>query len=684
MPRNLMQWKPMLGATLLIAAFAVAQQAQRADMMMEAAARKERVDGDLKAAIEQYRKIVAQFAKQPEIAAKALLEMGQCQEKLGQAEARKSYERVLKEYAGAGQYAAQARARLAALSGPRPSPEEMRLRALDSGPKFGTLGGTSSDGRLIAFTDYDRGGSPSVYDTATKRVRRLANLEWDGPNGFGDQVAISRDGKWVAFNWYTMGAKQTELRVVGADGTGMRAVVKERGWTTPLNWTPDGRSVLTVLNEGLCIVSFADGSVRALKKFALAPSYARISPDGRWIAYLSGENEARLIAVDGSTDAPLFPGDPKAQPVDWTPDGKGLVFLSDRSGTRGLWYVAIQEGQLSGEARILRNGMAERISPLGITADGRLLFVENAGLTNSYLLPLVGGAPVRLTPRFEGNNGFAAYSPDGKRLAWFGLKEQFRVGGGPLVVRDLASGAEKTIPAPESAMRNFAPEWLSDNRSIVFRVNDSGKQVMVKLDVETGEQAKLADAREQTWNSQLSPDGRTYYYAKPKDGLIAALDVATGMEKKVAEFPAGKFTRALALSPDGKTLAFVVQYMKYATDPAAFVGTSLELCDLTTGQSRTFRRSAVNDHLVGFYRRALLFTPDSKALVATTGATKPNRIRLIPLDGGADRQLVQSAGMLRDVSISPDGRNITYTESTQKNDLWLLENFLPVDSAQKR
>lgn len=676
---------PMIRVWVLLAAVAGLAFGQ-AEKMLEAARQKEVVDGDLKAAIEQYRKIAAQFAKQPEVAAQALVKMGQCQEKLGQAEARKSYERVVKEYAGAGEYAAQARTRLAALTGPRPVPGEMSLRALDSGPQLESPGGMSSDGRVIAFTDYYRGGSPSVYETATKRARRLVNLEWDQPKtGFGAQVAISRDGKWVAFLWYTTEPGYAELRLVGADGMGMRTVVRGQGWGAPLDWSPDGRFVLTVLAKGnmaqgetqaeLSLVVVADGSVRNLKKFTRAPTYGRISPDGRWIAYLSSDGVARVMAIDGSVDQQLFADDPKAQLVDWTPDGKALVFLSNRSGTRALWHVAMEEGRAAGQARVLRSGMASEIAPLGIGADGRFLFIENSGLNNSYVAPMAGGTPERLTHRFEGSHGFAAYSPDGKRVAWFGLREQTGVGGGTLVLRDRASGREKTMPAPGGAVTLFAPEWLEDNRSLVFLVSELGKHMLVKLDVETGQTSKIVDAR-QVWDSVLSGDGKTYYFVKRQEGQIAALDIATGAERKVADVPPRKMTRALVLSPDGKTLAFVVQHPQHAPDPSGFTGWSLELCDLATGKVRIFRRGDAKDTHVGFYRRALQYTPDGKALIATRTGTKPSRIRLLPLDGGPDRLLVESAGMLFDASISPDGKDLMYTESTSKNDLWVLENFL--------
>lgn len=669
---------------------AAPQTADKAEVAFKAALEKEVADGDLNSAIAQYEKLAR--GSNRAVAAKALVRMGQCYEKMGSTEARKAYERAIREFAEQKDAAVQARARLAALAGSRPSAGEMNLRALDSGPQFGDPpGGMSSDRRLIAFTDYYLGGSPSVYETATKKILRLVNLDWAQPkNGFGAQVAISRDGKFVAFLWYTTGPG-AELRLVGTDGTGMRTVASGQRAGTPLDWSPDGRSILMHRGTGdaskgetgteMTFVAVDDGSVRSVKKFPRAPSYARISSDGRWIAYQAGDGAAHVMATDGTADKQLFSGDPKAQLIDWAPDGKGLVFLSDRSGVRALWHVAMEEGSAAGEARILRTGMASEIFPVGIGADGRLLFVENSGLNNSYVVPLAGGAPARLTRRFEGSNGFATHSPDGKRLAWFGLKEQMSVNGSTLIVRDRASGSEKTLPAPAGAVMNFAPQWLDDNHSLVFQVTESNKDMLVKFDVETGQTSKIADAQRLIW-SLLSPDGRTYYFAKRAEGHIVALDLATGAERKIAEFTPRRLVRALALSPDGKTLAFVVQHPPHLPDTTGFVGWSVELCDVATGKVSILKRGDSKDPYVGFYRRALQFTSDGKALIATTGGSKPVRIRLLPLDGGPDRILVPSTGLLFDASVSPDGKSLAYTESTTKSDLWMLENFLPKASAR--
>lgn len=88
----------------------------RAEVALQAAIKKETVDGDLKSAIAQYRKIA--LGGNRAAAAKALVRMGHCQEKLGEAEARKAYERVVREFADQAEAAAEARIRLASLGTP--------------------------------------------------------------------------------------------------------------------------------------------------------------------------------------------------------------------------------------------------------------------------------------------------------------------------------------------------------------------------------------------------------------------------------------------------------------------------------------------------------------------------------------------------------------------------------------
>src|SRR5712692_1286853 len=101
-------------AGLLTASFAIAQKDDQAEVLMQAAHQKQLVEGQLEEAIQLYKRIVQEHAGNRVLAAKALLEMGQCYEKLGKTEARNAYERVLRDYADQNEAAAQARTRLAA------------------------------------------------------------------------------------------------------------------------------------------------------------------------------------------------------------------------------------------------------------------------------------------------------------------------------------------------------------------------------------------------------------------------------------------------------------------------------------------------------------------------------------------------------------------------------------------
>lgn len=97
---------------------AAGQDSGRAGVLLEAATHKEVMDGDLRAAVSLYEKAVAQAGDNRLVAAKALLGIGRCHENLGdRAEARKAYQRVVREFAGQKAEAAQAQRRLKALPG---------------------------------------------------------------------------------------------------------------------------------------------------------------------------------------------------------------------------------------------------------------------------------------------------------------------------------------------------------------------------------------------------------------------------------------------------------------------------------------------------------------------------------------------------------------------------------------
>src|SRR5687767_557800 len=88
------------------------QNAVAAETLLARAQHKATIEGDLKGAIEEYKKVVAVAGSNRALAAQALLRMAECHQKLGDSAARSIYERVIRDYPDQNDAAAAARTRL--------------------------------------------------------------------------------------------------------------------------------------------------------------------------------------------------------------------------------------------------------------------------------------------------------------------------------------------------------------------------------------------------------------------------------------------------------------------------------------------------------------------------------------------------------------------------------------------
>ena len=268
--------------------------AQSGNELFQKALVKERSEGELTEAIKLYQTILQEYGKDRKLAARALLQLGRCYERLGQADARKAYERLLREYADQVEPVEDARARLAALAaaGNFSRPPAITLRRVWAGPEAETPGFPSPDGRYFTFTGAS--GNLVVRDLATGESRRLTR----DSSTEGEEDAwgvISRDGKQVAYS------RGTQLRVVGFDGSNVRTLVSGNKDVMEIYaqaWSADQGHILAVISKldrsnQIIFVSVADGSIRVLKSLpprtkATSGStaiWASLSPDGRYIVY---------------------------------------------------------------------------------------------------------------------------------------------------------------------------------------------------------------------------------------------------------------------------------------------------------------------------------------------------------------------------------------------------------------
>ena len=123
-----------------------------------------------------------------------------------------------------------------------------------------------------------------------------------GPGKKGADIVWSPNGREVAFRELT-----TNLITVQQvdDPSASRTIGKAgiRSAWSPTSWTPDGKTIILNLYEGLrgndLVAVAADGSgePRRLVNTPAQESEARLSPDGRWLAYISNESGTRQAYV---------------------------------------------------------------------------------------------------------------------------------------------------------------------------------------------------------------------------------------------------------------------------------------------------------------------------------------------------------------------------------------------------
>jgi hypothetical protein len=173
--RVVITYSALVLVVLLAASGALAQERSEAEVLLQAARHAEQVDGDLERAIELYRGVVSQHPTERAVAARALVWLGQCYEKLGSAEAQRAYRQVLTDYADQAEIAAEARTRLAALErlargeAQPGEPSGIVVRQLDWD---NACGSPSPDGRYLSYCHWET-GDVGLYDIVTGESRRL-------------------------------------------------------------------------------------------------------------------------------------------------------------------------------------------------------------------------------------------------------------------------------------------------------------------------------------------------------------------------------------------------------------------------------------------------------------------------------------------------------------------------------
>lgn len=569
----------------LAAMLAAGAQSNEAERQLKAAVNAELVNGDLKTAIKQYGEISAKYKNDRAVAAMALVRMADAYQKIGSAEWRNIYERVLREYADQKEAVAVARLRLGR-DGSTGREGGIATRQVWA-PAMDTEGSPSPDGLRLSFVDW-KTGDLAIRDLKTGENRRVTNKgSWAGSEDFALYSTFSPDGTQLAYAWFSANNTDTrwDLRIISANIGAEPAIPRvlyrntDLDYIQPAQWSEDGKNILALFRKKdrthqIAIVSVKDGTARILKTLDWrSPLKLSLSPDGRYIAYdfpPNEKSEARdivVLAADGSREIVLVSHPANdATPV-WTPDGSGILFTSDRSGSNGAWLIPVADGKASGPAKFIKPDIGQMV-PMAFTRAGTLFYALMTANTAIYTGRLDLKAKKLLEPMkalsedFTGSHVSPDWSPRGDKLAF--ITRRF-LGSSPttffLTIRSLNTGEERRL-TPDLEYIN-AIRWSHDGETLVTSGRDRrGRAGIYQVDANTGQTTAIVATGEDFRNPLVSQDGKLlYYHTTPSGqnishGRAVVLDRETGAEREL--LAAGRLAiNCWALSRDGGRLALL-------------------------------------------------------------------------------------------------------------------------------
>ena len=443
----------------------------------------------------------------------------------------------------------------------------------------------SPNGAWIAFT-WD-GPQRNHFDIYLQLVGSDTQLRLtNNKGGFLGRPAWSPDGTEIAFRHCD--GKNDGIYSVPTLGGEVRKLTDAncRGmYPGPLAWISGGKAMLMFDRcsadqpFGVVLFSLKTGEKRCLTNFgamrnASCNLWFSLSPDSKTIAFTVPT--APDPCLGDIYTVPVAGGMPRPATVDgfvnftfmWTPDGKSIVFRSNRATLPSLWRVSANGGPIERESLYPAVG--------SFSSDGRhLVYSETtwrdppaiweADLANA-------GGPVLRNEKLVGTQYIetsAQPSPDGKRLVWMSYRTGFEeiwisdaTGRNPLQLTHLNtySGSPRWSPdghwiafdsysregsqiliidtegrnlhsITQGPNKNVVPSWSRDGKSVYFTSNRTGSWQVWKHALMDGAEVQIT--RSGGFDPFESFDGRTIYFSKFDQGGIWSTTAGDGVESLV-------------------------------------------------------------------------------------------------------------------------------------------------------
>ena len=391
------------------------------------------------------------------------------------------------------------------------------------------------------------------------------------------------------------------------------------------------------------------------------PSFAQpaISPDGSRIAFVSGGAIWEVPAAGGAAHLLVADKGADSRPL-FSPDGNRLVFVSDATGDGDIYVLDIASGKLS---RATHADGRDELS--GWSRDGQWLYFgsgrDNVGGFNAvYRVRATGGTPMPVSLEPYRNEEQGVPSPDNSTVALvgggMGAFQWWRHGsahidhGAIWLLKNDGSHAYSRL-TPDDARADW-PMWAPDGQSLYYMSDRGGTENIWHVQRDGNEAALTRFRQGRVLWPTISANGKTIAFER--DFGIWTVDAATGKAQPVPITLAGAVAgpenqhktlrddfRYLALSPDGKKVAFVAHGAVFAAD-----------ADKGGDAVRVTR--APGDAY------GIAWAPDSRRIVYGAFRDGGEHLYLYDFDSNKETQLTSGDGEETSPAFSPDGKTLAF------------------------
>jgi Tol biopolymer transport system component/imidazolonepropionase-like amidohydrolase len=441
-----------------------------------------------------------------------------------------------------------------------------------------------------------------------------------------------------------------------------------------------------------------------------------VSPDGRTIVFDLLGDLYTMPATGGEATRIVGGLSFESQPT-WSPDGKTIAFLSDRSGVENLWIANADGSSPRAVSKDQKTNDRPQImvSPAW-TPDGEYIVVSRSrppdpGTFWLFLYHRDGSTGVRVgaapppqpspdspgpPPQPPTNRMGAVVSPDGRfiyyaqRTGGFTYNTRFplwqvyrhdRETGDVMQVTNAQGSAMRPVLSPDGKMLVYATRHRLDT-ALRIRNLETGAERWLAQPVTRDDQESRA-SRDTLPRYDFMPDGRSLVV--PVGGKLQRIDVETGAATPIpftarvqAEIAPRVYTpvrvedgptvrarliRWPSASPDGARVVFSAMNRLYVMDAAG--GTPRRLTSGTAGDEGEFMPA---------------WSPDGRSIVYVTWTTAGGHIKRVAASGGASETLTKHEGYYLDPVFTPDGAKLVFLAGAASDQLYsILRDEPPPD-----